>query len=519
MPKQTWDSKTTDDMTTSRPEKKPRRKLHKRDPSVSAITTAGSSSGNVTTAAPSLDSIESISRQPMLEQAILHWCQVARKRNIGTFYLVKANVQEVESMSTSDLTKLIATVTSRHNMLKTRDCQIHRWVDMKTYQEGFYFCVIYRQILEFRKQPDYTDSLEQRNKIAFLERFQPFTGFRSKITIKEIMLQYDWSKPLPHLSQWLLRRRELIERVSCYFRNIPETQDESDFWVFVFSYVLYNTGSSLLVDAIQNDLSKLRWHHLKAPGYLISAYLKDIDYQAFHSRYRPNLIRANGIKRALHNGDNDLWRDPVQFNTADSDSGEDEQAIAIVATNKEAEHQPDESAISCAAALCIKYLEELPKISQLRAIHQQLMQQPNRVWTVLSKLPGFGGSGYNLQNFALLWMSRIDTDRFSSGGTGPRQSYNLQLGRCRKQRMETETLQALIQTDTVAFRHYWTGNFFGSSLFTLLDPIDRRVGCVTITHNRCMYDKIGWKIASQMRPPVGFATWREYVKSLTTDDA
>ena len=69
---------------------------------------------------------------------------------------------------------------------------------------------MYRQILTMRRRAEYDPALEDEVTITRMERYQPFLGLGSDITVTEVCEQYDWAEPFPSNSPWLKRRRDLV---------------------------------------------------------------------------------------------------------------------------------------------------------------------------------------------------------------------------------------------------------------------------------------------------------------------
>ena len=88
--------------------------------------------------------------------------------------------------------------------------------------------------------------------------------------------------------------------------------------------------------------------------------------------------------------------------------------------------------------------------------------------------------------------------------------YNIGMGADRNQKMSEESLALLVHRDTIAASHFWNGNFLGRAVFDQLCDHEKKLGAVMLTSNRCAMARITWKVARNVRPPLGHDTWRAW---------
>ena len=383
---------------------------------------------------------------------------------------------------------------------------------LRTYEEGFWKCLIYRQILSLRKLDNYDRSMEDKNKIESLANFKPFTGFGSHLTVSDIFVEYDWAEPLPMVSPWLIRRRALVGQVREHILSLPQYAADVDFLEFLFALVLHTTGSDELVSALETNLQHLEFGNIVFPGQMIGKYVHDLHGLVFHTRFLPMTIWANGVDSALKTKELRLWS---SVGADDEMEEEETEPLKKTAERKQSGRQTG-NAIN-ATSLAIKCLESMQTVKKLREIFGRLKKDPSDAWEVCSAIKGFKGYGSNLKNFSLIYFPVSLIMSASSGGTGPRQCYNVSMGAPRKQHMSSETLNLLVHRDKIQADAWWNGNHFGRKLYDLLPDDGRKLGAVAITSNRCEYDKITWKVAGKCSAPDGFATWRDYTRHLRRD--
>ena len=421
-------------------------------------------------------------------------------------------------VSKSQISRLLAAEKARRQGLITKDCTLHSFPGMRKHDEGFFVCVLYRIILSLRKRKGYEMAKEIQHKIKFLEGFQPFTGFGKDVTVKQLFEQHDWEEPFPLSSLWLQRRRALIAKVRELLCDV-NGEEEGGFFTFCFAYILHNTGSDCLVEAIERDPQKIKTSGISTTAYMLASYYEEVGYNVFHSRFRPMSIRANGLIGARKKPTLSFWRNPT------TEEGDDEDEDVLDWLGKDVGTGATEAGNTNVQSIAVKYMESLPNIKQLRGVWKRLAGpsagsadprlDPKHIWNVLATMPYFRGEGYNLKNFGLLFFTEIEMDAHSSGGSGPRRSYNVSNGSSRMAHMSNETLDFLVNRDKVAFAtYYYNGNYLGGYTYSRLLPHERNIGAIVVTSNRCAYDKLTWKVAYDATPPDSFATWREYSKAL-----
>lgn len=381
---------------------------------------------------------------------------------------------------------------------------------MKKYEEGFFMCVAYRQLLTMRQRADYRKEREDAQKVAVIENYQPFVGVGSSVTVKEVMAQYDWEEPFPLNSPWSQRRRQLLDSVGEHLRTIGGDPLEAGFRHFWFAVVLFHTGSDKLVGAMEQDMTKLCFDDASAAGSVISKYLHEVSYEIFHGRFMPMRKKANAIRRAAANAEFSPW---TRAKDAAADELDEESAVDE-ADDEGGEVKPSTQHAGKlnACVLAVKYLEELPSVRQLRGAWSALQDRadPGHAWDACAALPGFRGDGFSLKNFGLLYFRISELDARSTGGVGAKRCYNVAMGAARLQKMSDETLALLVNRDMMAADHFWNGNFLGRAVFEQLRDHERKLGAVVLTSNRCAMDKITWKVAHKVRPPAGHDTWRAW---------
>ena len=250
-------------------------------------------------------------------------------------------------------------------------------------------------------------------------------------------------------------------------------------------------------------------------GYLVSTILANLRANPFHSRYQNNKLRANGYRRAARQDHLQAFRYNIQ-EVVDSDdaSGDDE----LLEEGSDAGTHHTNGYIQAA-----RHAEAgLPSVGQALAAGKKIVSlagHERQQWDVLCGLPHMKGTGFNRKNFALLLRDTVAScgtlgDEYSPGGSGPRGSYNTQIGRSRKTAMKDGTLQALICRDLSISSHYWSKAYFSARYWALLSPNEREVSAVMVAANRCAQDKNMWKKVCAVSPPKDYASWREFVRSL-----
>ena len=371
-------------------------------------------------------------------------------------------------------------------------------------------CVAYRQLLTMRRRLGYCRQGEDAQKVAAMEGYQPFQGVGSSVTVKDVMTQYDWEEPFPLNSPWTQRRRQLLDSVDVHLRAVGGDQSEVGFKHFWFAVVLFHTGSDKLVGAMERDMTKLCFDDAYPTGYVIAKYLHEVSHEIFHGRFMPMRKKANGIRRAASNAEyspRTRARDSVTEELTDDsvDDGTDDEG-------GEGKPLTQHSGKLNACDLAVRYLEELPTVTQLRGAWAALQDRgdPECAWNACATLRGFRGDGFNLKNFGLLYFTNAELAARSTGGIGAKRCYNIGMGADRNQRMSEESLALLVHRDMIAASHFWNGNFLGRAVFDQLCDHEKKLGAVMLTSNRCAMARITWKVARNVRPPLDHDSWRAW---------
>lgn len=273
------------------------------------------------------------------------------------------------------------------------------------------------------------------------------------------------------------------------------------------------------MEAIERDPQKIKTSGISTTAYMLVSYYEEVGYNVFHSRFRPMTIRANGLIGARKKPTLSFWRNPT------TEEGDDEDEDVLDLFGNDVGTYANEAGNINVQSIAVKHMESLQKIKQLGGVWKRLTVpsagrtdprlDPQHVWSVLGTMPHFKGEGYSLKNFGLLFFKEMEMDAHSSGGSGPRRSYNVSNGSSRIAHMSNETLEFMVNRDKVAFyTYYFNGNFLGGYTYRRILPHERNIGAVVVTSNRCAYDKLTWKVAYDATPQGSFATWREYSKAL-----
>ena len=93
---------------------------------------------------------------------------------------------------------------------KAHNIQLKSHLGWEAFHEGFWRCVLYRQLRGHRARYTHDGSIENMAKVAALQSFKPFKEFGSSMTVAEIGGTYDWGEHQLLASQWLQCHRELL---------------------------------------------------------------------------------------------------------------------------------------------------------------------------------------------------------------------------------------------------------------------------------------------------------------------
>lgn len=433
---------------------------------------------------------------PRIKKQVVDFANESKKHGYDYLKSVQNQMRDHRPLHISQFSRICGEAATMQMERPLKDCSLSKYIDLKKYNEGFYLCVVYRQILEMRKRPDYDRSAENQWRIQSLMQYQPFTGFKSSINIGELFELHDWENPIPLNSPWLIRRRALVEAIGEHLKTAVGVE-EGEFLTFVFAFVLHNTGSDALVTELEKDKSHVVVKGLRAPAFMLHQYFEKVQYAIFHARFRPMLKRwqRQRLAHTLAAGGAHLWRRPLSH------------------ADESDEEEPDEGPVAPLALIAVKYLEMLPLMKDLRVTWEKIRGGED-IWVACSRLSGFKGEGFNLKNFALLYFTPEQLDGFSSGGSGPKRSYNISHGQNRLAPMTEASLSLLCQKDVIAFNStYWNGRFFGGKVFNQLLAHERRIGAVVVIANRCAYDKVTSKVVFKLSAPAGHDSWRAYAKA------
>ena len=321
------------------------------------------------------------------------------------------------------------------------------------------------------------------------------------LTLESWIANYDWEEPVVQNSEWHHRRTGIISDLF-----------SDDFAKFCVCLVTFYFGSDEWLAALRSHKTKLRDVNdpscdSKNLAWFYEAAIRGCKGNPFHKRYNPQRIRANEWERVARHAGADLATfetlEMVWDDFSEEEAMEVPEAQAVVPANWQLTHM----------LIVQRAVQWLPTLAGAKKVFAELCgaKDEEEKWAAIQKLPGLGGTGYAAKNLSLLLRDTVQATRdlglrYSAGGSGPRQCYNLQAGLPRKSVMSAATLQTWVSRDLLAAGNYWSGNYFGAAWPQMTKEEQKIPHAVAITSFRCALDKNMWKVFLAVDPPAGFTS-------------